>query len=221
MTEEDWLASTNPNDIAHHRDSRDDRKRRLMVCACVRRVFGAALDRQLLGLVGAAEAFADDEISRSELVAVRRLVKAAITSQNAVTRDVSRVLAARAALAVSEKEFMNIKSALEACQLAQAASSGSRRDDAIQAEQSAQCQIGRDVFQNPFRRVTFNSGWGTSTALALAETIYSGRIFDRLPILADALEDAGCDATELLDHLRGQGPHVRGCWALDLVLGKG
>jgi hypothetical protein len=58
------------------------------------------------------------------------------------------------------------------------------------------------------------------TAAALAATIYHERAFDRLPILADALEDAGCDNADILDHLRGPGPHVRGCWALDLVLGK-
>lgn len=60
----------------------------------------------------------------------------------------------------------------------------------------------------------------TSTVVALAEGIYQDRAFDRLPILADALEDAGCDDTDILTHLRGEGPHVRGCWAVDLVLGK-
>jgi hypothetical protein len=54
----------------------------------------------------------------------------------------------------------------------------------------------------------------------VAESIYEGRAFDRLPILADALEEAGCTDAYLLAHLRGPGPHVRGCWAVDLVLGK-
>ena len=54
----------------------------------------------------------------------------------------------------------------------------------------------------------------------LAGTIYEERAFNRLPALADALEEAGCDNAELLDHLRGPGPHVRGCWAVDLVLGR-
>jgi hypothetical protein len=55
----------------------------------------------------------------------------------------------------------------------------------------------------------------------LARTIYEGRAFDRLPMLADALVEAGCDNPDVLTHLRGDGPHVRGCWAVDLVLGKG
>ena len=61
----------------------------------------------------------------------------------------------------------------------------------------------------------------TPTVQALADAIYAGRAFDRLPVLADALEEAGCDNPDLLAHLRGPGPHVRGCWALDLLLGRG
>jgi hypothetical protein len=78
----------------------------------------------------------------------------------------------------------------------------------------------RCIFGNPFRCTAFDPRLRTETAVALATGIYADRAFDRLPILADALEDAGCDAVELLAHLRGPGPHVRGCWAVDLVLGK-
>ena len=79
----------------------------------------------------------------------------------------------------------------------------------------------RDIFGNPFRPVTFDPEWRTTTALALARGIYDERAFDRLPILADALQDAGCDNDDILTHLRDTTtPHVRGCWALDLVLGK-
>ena len=62
--------------------------------------------------------------------------------------------------------------------------------------------------------------WLTSTVVSLAQPIYAERAFDRLPILADALEDAGCDNADTLTHCRSEGPHVRGCWALDLVLAK-
>ncbi|HET6573028.1 MAG TPA: hypothetical protein VFG68_05455 [Fimbriiglobus sp.] len=67
--------------------------------------------------------------------------------------------------------------------------------------------------------MTADSQWLTSTAVDLARAIYEGRAFDRLPILADALQDAGCDDEQLLAHCRSEGPHVRGCWAVDLVLG--
>jgi hypothetical protein len=55
---------------------------------------------------------------------------------------------------------------------------------------------------------------------ALVPAIYDGRAFDRLPVLADALEEAGCQDADLLGHCRGAGPHVRGCWPVDLILGK-
>jgi hypothetical protein len=78
----------------------------------------------------------------------------------------------------------------------------------------------RDVVGNPFRPVTFDPAWRTDTALALARQMYESRDFSAMPILADALQDAGCDNTDVLNHCRGDGPHVRGCWVVDLVLGK-
>ncbi len=78
----------------------------------------------------------------------------------------------------------------------------------------------RDIHGNPFRPVTFAPEWRTSTVTAIAETIYADRTFGNLPVLADALEDAGCDHADILSHCRGSGPHVRGCWVVDLVLGK-
>ncbi len=82
------------------------------------------------------------------------------------------------------------------------------------------CSQFRDVTGNPFRPVAFDPAWRTSTALVIAQGIYDDRAFNRLPILADALQDAGCENCDILSHLRGEGPHVKGCWALDLVLGK-
>jgi len=80
--------------------------------------------------------------------------------------------------------------------------------------------LARDVFRNPFRPVTLDCSWLTPTVLALARSVYAERAFERLPVLADALEDAGCTDRSILDHLRGPGPHVRGCWVVDLILGK-
>jgi hypothetical protein len=82
------------------------------------------------------------------------------------------------------------------------------------------CTVIRDVIGNPFSPVTVEPGWLTPTVTELARGIYEGRAFDRLPILADALQDAGCDHADVLGHCRGSGPHVRGCWVVDLVLGK-
>jgi len=87
-------------------------------------------------------------------------------------------------------------------------------------EEIAQCHLLRDIFGNPFRPVTPDSTWLTSNVTALAQAIYDERAFDRMPILADALEDAGCTNQEILAHCRGVGAHVRGCWVVDLLLGK-
>lgn len=62
--------------------------------------------------------------------------------------------------------------------------------------------------------------WLTPTVVALAVSIFIDSAFDRMPILADALEEAGCDNPDILNHCRGACSHVRGCWVVDLVLGK-
>ena len=77
-----------------------------------------------------------------------------------------------------------------------------------------------DIAGNPFRPVTADPSWRTSTVVALAQQMDESRDFAPMPILADALQDAGCDHPDVLAHCRGPGPHVRGCWVVDLVLGK-
>jgi hypothetical protein len=86
-----------------------------------------------------------------------------------------------------------------------------------------QADLFRDVFRGPFGPLFFRSDWRARNgglAVRLAEMVYNDRAFHDLPILADALLDAGCEDTELLDHLRSPGPHVRGCWPVDALLGR-
>ena len=88
----------------------------------------------------------------------------------------------------------------------------------ILKETELQCEFVRDVFgYMPFRSVTLNPAWLTSTVQYLSAAIYEERAFDRLPIMADALEEAGCTSDEILRHCRQGGEHVRGCWVIDLV----
>jgi hypothetical protein len=90
------------------------------------------------------------------------------------------------------------------------------------AEESlAQTTLVRDIFGNPFRTVAFSPQWRTDTAVSLAHQMYESRDFSAMPILADALQDAGCDNADVLNHCRDTSlAHVRGCWVVDLVLGK-
>jgi hypothetical protein len=85
------------------------------------------------------------------------------------------------------------------------------------------CVMLRDIFGNPFRLVQLDPSWlnwNGATIRELSQAIYNERAFDHLPILADALEEAGCTDTAVLEHCRGPGPHVLGCWVVDAVLGK-
>jgi hypothetical protein len=96
-----------------------------------------------------------------------------------------------------------------------------RRLSAVrEPEIAAQVALVRCVFGNPFRPVTLAPAWLTASVRQLAQAIYDDRAFDRLPILADALEDVGCDNADVLGHCRQGGEHVRGCWVVDLVLGR-
>ncbi len=88
-------------------------------------------------------------------------------------------------------------------------------------EKPPQVLLLRDIFGNLFRPVVADPAWLTDTAMSLARQMYESRDFSAMPILADALQDAGCDNTDILDHCRdANAAHVRGCWVVDLVLGK-
>jgi hypothetical protein len=89
------------------------------------------------------------------------------------------------------------------------------------SERTPQAVFVQDIFGNPFRPVTLDPVWLTSTVTALARGMYESRDFSGMPILADALQDAGCDSADILDHCRDpKQVHARGCWVVDLVLGK-
>ncbi|WP_232069905.1 hypothetical protein [Gemmata massiliana] len=98
--------------------------------------------------------------------------------------------------------------------------SAAMTDHLAEQEQRAQADLLRDIFGNPFRSAPFSRSWCSGTAVAIAERMYECRDFSAMPILADALQEAGCDGTDVLNHCRGSGPHARGCWVVDLVLGK-
>jgi hypothetical protein len=93
------------------------------------------------------------------------------------------------------------------------------RDYALNRAYRVNMFLLRDIFGNPFRPVVFEPPWITSDVSAMAKGIYFDRAFDRLPILADALQEAGCDSTEILTHCRNTNLlHARGCWVIDSIL---
>jgi hypothetical protein len=75
----------------------------------------------------------------------------------------------------------------------------------------------------PFRKTSLSNAWlawNDGAIRKMAQAIYDARAFDRLPLLADALEEAGCADADILSHCRTPGEHVRGCWVVDLILSK-
>lgn len=97
---------------------------------------------------------------------------------------------------------------------------GEQPNQAGTTDQSAESELLRDIVHFPFQTPVIESGWRASPVMSLAQRIYDERAFDEMPILADALKAAGCRNEEILGHCRVPGLHVRGCWAIDLLLEK-
>ena len=196
--------------------TQDGRRRlRLWACACARRHWDRFGEQPwknaevLRAGVEMAERFADGEVDKATF-------EAAVAVAREQGQGIS-VPAAPAFMAGHATFTSPFDGAWEVGRLGPMVG-GAYHGPEFMAEQFEQCRLLRDVFGNPFRPVQ-RPGRDVlrGTVPALAETIYHERTFAELPVLADALEDAGCSDEAILTHLRSDGPHVRGCWALDLV----
>ena len=207
-----------------------ERKLRLYACACCRHIWDLLLDERSRQAIDVAEQYADGLISEENLsiihdgsLSARRNIKKTFGGYSPIFN------AARAADAIVGVSIESVLAAAGwvASALANQAvpdpASGDF-DDAHEAvwyfKMVQACPSLRDIFGNPFRPVTINPAWLTPKVTTLAQTIYNDRAFDRMPELADALQEAGCDNQDMLSHCRGPGPHVKGCWVVDLLLGK-
>jgi hypothetical protein len=239
MTESEWLACDDPRHMLEFREGKvSERRLRLFAVACCFRISHLLTDGYCLQFVDIGERFADRLATEDELEVARenaedamgashRAATAAGWSANSWITNAATI-AAGCILShwqnwVSDIGFFETP-LWAARAIAGPAAHGMLDDtperEAFHNEQRVQCHLVRDIFGNPFRPIAFNPAWLTSTVLTLARGIYDERAFDRMPILADALQDAGCDNDDILTHCRGAGPHVRGCWVVDLVLGK-
>jgi hypothetical protein len=203
MTEQEWLAGTSARAMLEHFWQRpsDARKLRLFAVACAR-LYWDKMSRALRRCVELAEEVAEKGLGERHFIEERRKAHARAGKSGKIgTALASDVLAAAPCIAALDAEYTL------------------RRTDVAPLLP----RLVLDVFGNPFRPVRAERGWlewGRGTVPALARAIYEERGFDRLPVLADALEDAGCASAEALAHCRGEGPHVRGCWVVDVILGK-
>jgi hypothetical protein len=205
-----------------------ERKWRLIACACSRRIWHFLDDRRSRQAVEATEKFFDGHINPdSYRLAQQEAWQAWCDTAYGPDED-GTINRAYALSFIAANAIVRLTSGAEwdgflwtreeILHAVQYAFEG--QSSAVEKEREAQCQLMRDVLGNPFQPVSLQTTWLTSTVVRLAQTFYEDHAFDRLPILADALEEAGCTDATILGHLRGPGPHVRGCWAVDLLLGK-
>jgi hypothetical protein len=234
MTEQEWLTCADPMPMLEHLNGNgllSDRRQRLLDVACVRRIWHLLLDEGGRKAVETAEKFANGLSSLDELREAQAVVLAAADAQAALqmpgTPDSHSVLTAAAGAAWEYRTGADpLRHAAEAGAWEGLVKNGPPERRAAKKkfahERKIQAALLRDICGDPFQPHTTPSPicMPFSPVFNLAQAICHYRAFDRMPDLADALHDAGCDGAEILAHLRGPGPHVRGCWALDLILGK-
>jgi hypothetical protein len=244
MTGQEWLASTEPEVMfacPDHAGLASERKGLLFALACLRRVWPGLNERSrdaVEVLERSAARLPADEEREAARRAAERGAQAAVSagadyyntdfygydpSEANAFIDLADAVRTATAAGVTDAQHVAHCAAGAASYLGAAGVA-----KGWSAERAAQAALLRDIFGPlPFRPVTTSPTWSMPQVVALAQAAYDQRDLPcgtldvaRLAVLADALEDAGCDRADLPAHLRGPGPHVRGCWAIDLLLGK-
>ncbi|HEY7309444.1 MAG TPA: hypothetical protein VH643_08815 [Gemmataceae bacterium] len=241
MTEQEWLTCTDTHDmLVFLGDKASDRKLRLVAAACCRRLLALVADLRLQEAVEVVERYADGLTTEADLADVYRkcdndghyesepvafylqTTALYLTWHSALQADWDPSIRERpAAFAAKNAPVCSVNTVAA---LAERDGGKSAGRAACSPEEAAQATLLREIFSNPFRpQPAVDScwlSWNDSTIPKLTHAIYEDRGFDRLPILADALEEAGCDNADILNHCRQPGEHVRGCWVVDLLLNK-
>jgi hypothetical protein len=235
ITERVWLTENNrPEDLANFalRDV-TDRRLRLFGLACCELVCAGLRDERCRRAVDVALRYADGLASADDLQAANAAAEEAADESwyAAGYKDNADTAALRLARNASSVDLRPDEGDGDGWQSFHAG--GSPTDffiwhtlEASPADSQIRAKITgllRDVVGNPFRPAAAEKRWLAWKGGIIAKTareLYDGRAFEKLPSLADALEEAGCTDSDILAHCRGRGPHVRGCWVLDLILSK-
>lgn len=225
VTESDWACCTDLRTMLNFlRGKASDRKLRLFACAACRSVWQSLTAHRVRQAIEVAELYADARATDDDLIRARSL---ACQSAHGARRRRSGSEWVRLQIEDNRSLF-----AAQAAYLHKPFLIGRLRWVGVDPEiKGIAPPLLRDIFGPlPFRRVCVPAtilDWNSGTVHQLAQTIYEERALPegaldtlRLTILADALEEAGCDYADVLNHLRGPGPHVRGCWVVDLLLAK-
>jgi hypothetical protein len=232
MTERLWWKSTDPNPllIFLQDGSSSERKLRLLACAFSRDLGKGIKDERFWNVVQIGERWTDEGNepigSREIRAAVNQLGDEAYDTRDfdtyIATLDVLNLLDPQYPLFMFVRSVPGVWGRLR--EIGRDAVDRLRFGISLRKQPPRPhhwCRFVRDIFENSFSPVAFSPEWRTDTAIALARTMYESREFSAMPILADALQDAGCDNPDILVHCRDTSlTHVRGCWVVDLVLGK-
>jgi hypothetical protein len=225
VTEQQWLLATDPMMMLEFvRGQATERQLRLFACACCRQSWHLFRDGDGRRAIDIAERFADGGLTPRQLESARKTLPRGDLARYALDPGAGRAaeqtlseLASPAVSAAVHPEGWHSAGSAEVQTVEKAI-----WDAAWRHLRQRQAALLRDII--PYRpmpldpeALLWNNGW----AVRLAREIYASRSFSRLPVLADVLEAAGCMRGELLDHCREQGEHVRGCFVVDLVMGKG
>lgn len=244
MTEERWLKCSNIWELTEYLHKHgSERRLRLFSHACCQRLRPLGFEELFERGLAAVEARAEGACSVEELSDLHTQLRERLDEIEAALRDADGMLhtnwhSCLAAAVMFAVQPMYARRELNAGVTSTMGSLAFNAQGAVanpvwertrsrtetdlvnDAESLQQVALVRDIFGNPFQPVTFEPSWRTTAVDGLATGIYEEKAFDRLPVLADALEDAGCSDGDILDHCRSQGEHVRGCWVVDLILGK-
>ena len=215
MTESEWLAYQDPTAmLAFLRGKVSDRKLRLLGTGICRQFQDQIETKAFSDAIETVEVYADTGKTKAALKRARQGVRAirhGLPSGDK-TRVVEWVALWLAEVAASENAFGGT-----ADELIRLAGEGLVGPDLVTSMVTImRCVIGRQSF----RPNSKTASWRTSVSVSMAQTIYDDRAFNQLPLLAEALETAGCTDKDILEHCRDSGPHVRGCWVVDMLLGK-
>jgi hypothetical protein len=218
MVERRWQSEQHHSQWMYHilseqtnvaRTKSGKRKLRLFACGCCRLLWDVLTDSRLRHAVEVAERFAEGEATRKELETARevvvRLEGRIILSDATAVRDCATSMVGQATLGTASHAAFGVLCFPQAL------------------EENKVCGLLRCVFSNLVIPVTMKSSWrdwNGALVRKLAQSIYDERNFAALPILADALEEAGCANADILAHCGEGGVHSRGCWVLDLILSK-
>jgi hypothetical protein len=214
MRAKEWASCTQVDLMLKRLDPKRYRRQWVLFnCACCRRAWERMPDA-CRAYVEAAERYGLGTGLKKDLGPLREGVHEAFNNALRLP-GTGRAEAAQAAMAVTNTTRY--------CAWSAAWAAGEARRAAHRRERLAQADLLREVVGNPFRPIAVEPAWlkwNGGAVPKMAQAVLADGRFADLPILADALEEAGCGQAELLAHLRGPGPHARGCWALGLLLGK-